>query len=106
MNDTPLPGNIAGLVQAADGHLESTARGRAFQNACRILLSLDRPDLEDAGVVPPGLCGRSEWTHFLGDPLAFLSELPADKFAALWQAIEERQPLTSLLDGGAHAPAS
>jgi len=70
-----------------------------FLNAAKILLNIDKDELEAAGVIKPGAVGGSDWTRFGSDwtrfnddPLIFLVKLPDDRYARLWEMIEARQP--------------
>jgi len=63
-----------------------------FLNAAKILLNIDKDELEAAGVIKPGAVGGSDWTRFNDDPLIFLVKLPDDRYARLWEMIEARQP--------------
>ncbi|PQV58769.1 hypothetical protein LX70_00582 [Defluviimonas denitrificans] len=63
-----------------------------FLNAAKILLNIDKDELEAAGVLTPGAVGGSDWTRFNDEPLIFLVKLPDDRYARLWQMIEARQP--------------
>ena len=63
-----------------------------FLNAAKILLNIDKDELEAAGVLTPGAVGGSDWTRFNDDPLIFLVKLPDDRYARLWEMIEARQP--------------
>ena len=66
-----------------------------FLNAAKILLNMDKDELERAGVLTPSAVGGSDWTRFNNDPLIFLVKLPDDRYARLWEMIEARQPKRS-----------
>lgn len=63
-----------------------------FFNACRILLNIDRHELEAAGVIEPGAVGGTCWTRFNRDPLVFMAKLSDERADRLWALIEARQP--------------
>jgi hypothetical protein len=70
---------------------ENLERDR-FHNACRILLNIDKDELEKAGVMALDQVGGSDWDRFNRDPLMFMLKLPTPRFEALWSLIEDRQP--------------
>ena len=55
-------------------------QGMAFHNACRIMLNIDKDELESAGIISPNANGGSDWTRFNEDPLMFVIKLPTEKF--------------------------
>ena len=64
----------------------------AFMNAVRILMNIDKHELEGAGVLKPNQVGGSDWTRFNKDPLMFMAKLPDDRMDSLWGLIQSRQP--------------
>lgn len=65
---------------------------RSFVNACRIIMNIDKHDLEAAGVMKPGQIGGSDWDRLNRDPFMFLLKLPDARLERLWALIEKRQP--------------
>lgn len=63
-----------------------------FHNACRILLNIDKDELERAGVIAVDQVGGGDWKRFNDDILMFVIKLPTPRFEALWRLVEERQP--------------
>lgn len=75
----------------------------AFVNACRIILNLDKHELEDAGVMEPGQVGGSDWERLSRDPFIFLLKLPDERLERLWSLIKKRQPKAKKPDTSFHA---
>lgn len=63
-----------------------------FHNAIRILMNIDLHELVDAGIIVEGQETGTCWTRFNNDPLIFIAKLTDEKYDALWQLIEARQP--------------
>lgn len=67
---------------------------RRFHNACRILMNIDKDELENAGIIARGAVGGSDWTRFNDEPLIFIAKLGDAQYDALWALIEVRQRQT------------
>ena len=63
-----------------------------FHNAIRILLNIDKYELIEASIIRDGDETGTCWTRFNNDPLIFIAKLNDDKYDALWELIEARQP--------------
>lgn len=73
---------------------------RAFHNALRILLNIDRDELEAAGVIPRG--DHNAWGDFRQNPWRFFIRAPDPAAEKLWAMIEARQPAAYRDEGAAH----
>ena len=69
-----------------DGYLEDRAKDPAqvFINNLRILRSIDRWELNDAGIFP------ESWEDFRDNPAAEIMRWDDKKIAALWSIIKAR----------------
>ena len=63
---------------------------RQFRNLFAILHSIDKDELEKAGVINPNAVGGSDWTRFNDDIGTFVLKLPADRRQALLDLCERR----------------
>lgn len=61
-----------------------------FHNRLRILLNLDRHDLEEAGVLKAGREGWSEWIEFRRDPFRACLRMDDERYALLWGLMDRR----------------
>lgn len=61
-----------------------------FHNALRILLNLERQDLQDAGVI--NFDDDAAWRRFSDNPHRWFIVASDDQARALWALIESRQP--------------
>lgn len=62
--------------------------GPRFVNALRILCSIDRHELTEAGVP----MGDEQWNAFRRNPVAVLVHSDEERIARIWSIIERRQP--------------
>lgn len=63
---------------------------REFHNALRVLLNIDRDELERAGII--GHADHNAWGTFKRDPYRFLIRADDETAEKLWRLIEARQP--------------
>jgi len=61
---------------------------RSFHNGLRVLLNIDRPELEQAGVLPAG--DHNAWGEFRRDPFRWLIRADDARAAKLWALVERR----------------
>jgi len=62
-----------------------------FHNALRVLTSIDKHELVEAGVIDSSETGHSEWIAFRDDPFRWFIRADDDGAAKLWTIIERRQ---------------
>lgn len=61
-----------------------------FHNALRILLNLERFNLQDGGVI--SVRDDAAWLRFSNDPFRWFIAASDEQKRALWNVIESRQP--------------
>ena len=96
---------MASASAPAPETLVETREFRAFHNGLRILLNLDEDELIKAGVIEHSV---ESW-RFKDNPFLFFIRAPAEQAAAIWAAIQKRQPedlRAASLEPGAAAAAS
>lgn len=59
-----------------------------FHNSLRILASIDRHELADAGL----MLDDAEWSRFASNPWAWLIRAGDEDMRAVWSIIQARQP--------------
>ncbi len=83
------PSVEAHLARLNPAHAVTCSREfRTFHNALRILLNLDACDLIEAGAIED----QVEHRRFMDDPLMFFVRASDPRAAAIWAAIQKRQP--------------
>jgi hypothetical protein len=71
---------------------ESNPAFRRFHNALRIMLNLDRADLDAASVFSKDeAIAATQWAAFTCDPYRFFIKTPTPIAERLWALIESRQ---------------
>ncbi len=57
--------------------------GKDLREIARIMLNIDRDQLEQDGIIKPGQVGGSDWKRFSNEPLMFILKLPPDRLDKL-----------------------
>jgi hypothetical protein len=68
-----------------------------FLNALRIMYSIDRHELVEAGVFEAD--NDKQWNRFTADPLLWLIKAEDHQAIAVWGIIEARQPKPKVATG-------
>lgn len=63
---------------------------RRFHNALRILLNIDRFELEDVGAIPKGAPGDGLWNAWKSNPFIFFIRADDGKADAIWGIMQGR----------------
>ena len=69
--------------------MTASSEMRRFHNALRILLNIDRDELEEEHVIPLG--DHNAWGTFHRDPFRWFIRASDDQAERLWTIIQRRQ---------------